>query len=406
MTSPRAVRILIVDDSAVMRSLLRSVVGSDERLEVAGTASNGAAALSAVDAMRADLVLLDVEMPVMDGLSTLKQMRARCQLVPVIMCSALTQRGAKVTIEALASGAADYVTKPSGHVSREASWNALAQDLIPKILAHTAWKHSFPPSSSSFYVAAHIAPESEVVTAGPLLSSVRPSVLNGALGDGFQIPTSVPSVVLIGVSTGGPAALEQLLPALPATFPLPVLIVQHMPELFTKSLAERLDARCLLGVAEAKEGERIRPGKVYIAKGGWHMEVAVAAGNPERRAVSSSLPVSPVLHLTQNAPVHHCRPAVDVLFRSAVAVYGPGALGVVLTGMGSDGLAGSRLIRENYGTVLAQDQSTSAVWGMPGSVSQAGLAHRILPLSAIAPEIIRLATPGQCEAQVLRESAV
>jgi len=401
MTSPRAVRILIVDDSAVMRSLLRSVVGSDERLEVAGTASNGAAALSAVDAMRVDLVLLDVEMPVMDGLSTLKQMRARGQLVPVIMCSALTQRGAKVTIEALASGAADYVTKPSGHVSREAAWNALAQDLIPKILAHTAWKHSFPPSSSSFYVAAHIAPESEVVTAGPLLSSVRPSPTGG-----FQIPTSVPSVVLIGVSTGGPAALEQLLPALPATFPLPVLIVQHMPELFTKSLAERLDARCLLCVAEAKEGETIQAGKVYIAKGGWHMEVAVPVGNPERPAVSSSLPVSPVLHLTQNAPVHHCRPAVDVLFRSAVAVYGPGALGVVLTGMGSDGLAGSRLIRENYGTVLAQDQSTSAVWGMPGSVSQAGLAHRILPLSAIAPEIIRLATPGQCEAQVLRESAV
>jgi two-component system chemotaxis response regulator CheB len=202
--------------------------------------------------------------------------------------------------------------------------------------------------------------------------------------------------LLIGVSTGGPAALDVLLPALPASFPLPVLIVQHMPEIFTKLLAERLNRRCPLRVTEASPGEPIRPGTIHIARGDWHMEVAA----------TGSAASTPVLRLTREPPENHCRPAVDVLFRTGVAVYGARVLGVVLTGMGYDGLLGSRLIREHGGTVLAQDQATSAVWGMPGAVAQAGLAHRILPLNAIAPEILRLAGRGQREAIELRESAV
>jgi two-component system chemotaxis response regulator CheB len=221
------------------------------------------------------------------------------------------------------------------------------------------------------------------------------------------VGSSPPAVVLIGVSTGGPAALDVLLPELPATFPLPVLIVQHMPELFTKLLAERLNGRCPLRVTEATPGEPIRPGSIYIARGGWHMEVFSPIREFDRNSTRSAvLHSTPVLRLTQEPPENHCRPAVDVLFRSAVAVYGSGTLGVMLTGMGYDGLVGCRLIREHGGSVIAQDQSTSAVWGMPGAVTEAGLAHRVLPLNAIAPEILRLAGRGQREVFAPRESAV
>jgi two-component system chemotaxis response regulator CheB len=389
MAAPRVARILIVDDSAVMRSLLRSVVSSDPRLEVAGTASDGASALRTMDSLQPDLILLDVEMPVMDGLSTLKEMKSKGRRAPVIMCSSLTQRGAKVTIEALASGAADYVAKPVGQASREAAVQTLAQDLVPKILALTA-----SSSSNAILVDSALTSSGALSARANWPSHGAPSIFT-SVGAPQPMPISAPGVLLIGVSTGGPAALDVLLPALPASFPLPVLVVQHMPELFTKMLAERLDSRCALRVFEAVSGQPIRPGAIHIAKGNWHMEIAAAAYS-----------AAPVLRLTQDASENHCRPAVDVLFRTGVAVYGSRVLGVVLTGMGSDGVAGCRLIREHNGAVLAQDQSTSAVWGMPGAVAHAGLAHRILPLNAIAPEILRLVGRGQREAIELRESAV
>ncbi len=208
-------------------------------------------------------------------------------------------------------------------------------------------------------------------------------------------------MILIGVSTGGPAALDLILPEFPADFPLPILIVQHMPELFTKLLAERLNSRCPLHVREAIAGEPIRSGHVYIAPGGRHLEIAVTA------AAASAADIPPaVIRLTSEEPVNHCRPAVDVLFRSAVAVYGPRILALVLTGMGYDGLNGSRLIRQQGGVVFAQDQPTSAVWGMPGAVAQAGLANRVLPLNSIPTEILRLTGRIQREAIELRESVV
>lgn len=425
MPPPRPARILIVDDSAVMRGILRSVVIADQRLEVAGTAADGASALRVMDSIQPDLILLDVEMPVMDGLNTLKQMKANGKRVPVIMCSTLTQRGAKVTIDALASGASDYVAKPSGQASKEAAMRSLAQDLIPKILALTAYATSaqeIVPAHSSVFPSARIlssAFPAGVPTSPQSAWPPNPGLPN--IGSGILVParlpagnsqtsplslqqqvaTSSPTVLLIGVSTGGPAALEVLLPALPSSFPLPVLVVQHMPELFTKLLAERLDGRCALRVREATAGAPVRPGFIYIARGDWHMEVIA-----HDRQASAASPLVPVLRLTQDAPENHCRPAVDVLFRTGVQVYGAGVLAVVLTGMGYDGLAGSRLVRQHGGSVLAQDQPTSAVWGMPGAVAQAGLAHRVLPLNAIAPEILRLAGRGQREAFELRESAV
>jgi two-component system chemotaxis response regulator CheB len=354
-------RVLIVDDSAVMRSLLRSVIHSGAGLEVAGTAADGASALNAIALERPDLVLLDVEMPLMDGLVTLRRLRAQGHRMPVIMCSSLTQRGAGVTIEALASGASDYVAKPCGQAGREQAIRALAQELIPKIRALTA---------------------SPVQPRRPIVSPAVPCLASLVQRSSAQpLPSTPPSVVAIGVSTGGPAALDVILPALPAQFPLPVLVVQHMPEVFTRLFAERLARRCRLRVQEAFEGAPVSSGTIYIARGNWHMEVLAAAcpGAP------------PTLHLNQGPPENHCRPAVDTLFRSVAAVYGPAVLAVVLTGMGSDGLAACRILGSLGAVILAQDQATSTVWGMPGAVIQAGLAHKALPLAAVAPEILRIA---------------
>jgi two-component system chemotaxis response regulator CheB len=196
-----------------------------------------------------------------------------------------------------------------------------------------------------------------------------------------QPVTAIPVVVAIGVSTGGPAALDVLLPALPANFPLPVLIVQHMPELFTRLFAERLNGRCKLRVREAAECDPVCAGTIYIARGDWHL-----------KALASSVAgAQATLHLSQEPLENHCRPAVDVLFRSVAKVYGSGVLAVVLTGMGSDGLVGCRMVREQGGSVLAQDEPSSTVWGMPGVVVGAGLANKVLSLDSIAPEILRMA---------------
>ena len=379
MAAGRRTRILIVDDSAVMRSLLRSVVGANAALEVAGTAADGASALNLLDTLRPDLLLLDVEMPVMDGLVTLRQLRARGHKMPVIMCSSLTQRGAQVTIEALACGASDYVAKPAGQSGREAAMQALSQDLTPKIHALAG-----QPFSSLFPAA---GPARNPLVRSPLILPMTSAFKAQAI-------SASPTVLVIGVSTGGPVALDRLLPALPAGFPLPVMIVQHMPELFTRLFAERLNGRCPLAVCEAAEGSPVRPGTIHIARGNWHLEVLAAAHTGAQ----------PTLHLSQGPLENHCRPAVDVLFRSAASVYGSGVLAVVLTGMGSDGAAGCRIIRSQGGSVLAQDQVSSAVWGMPGAVANAGLAHKVLPLGAIAPEILRIAGQACGEARALRES--
>jgi two-component system chemotaxis response regulator CheB len=366
-------RILIVDDSAVMRSLLRSVICTDATLEVAGTAN-----------LHPDLILLDVEMPVMGGLVTLSELRRLGHKMPVIMVSSLTQRGASVTIEALAGGASDYVTKPAGQSGREAALRTLAQDLLPKIHALTDLSRNNSLNRSFGPLPVQPRPVFPGLPRSPLAPSLAQS-LSPAFRQ--QPITAVPAVVVIGVSTGGPAALDILLPKLPANFALPVLIVQHMPELFTRLFAERLNGRCNLCVREASESVQVHPGTIYIARGNWHLEVLPASipSNP------------PTLHLNQGPLENHCRPAVDVLFRSVAKVYGSGVLAVVLTGMGSDGASGCRLIREQGGSVLAQDEASSTVWGMPGAVVAAGLAHRMLPLDAIAPEILRIAGRAQNE---------
>lgn len=373
MASSRRARILIVDDSAAMRSLVRAAVSLDRSCEVAGVAENGESALQMIESLRPDLVVLDVEMPVMDGLVTLRTLRDHGHRMPVIMCSSLTQRGARVTVDALSAGATDYVAKPSSQSGISAALQALASDLNPRIHALTA---SLP---------GRMAPS-------PESPPEMPPVAHRA----HALAAALPSVVVMGVSTGGPVALDEILPAVPAEFPLPILIVQHMPDLFTRHLAERLSMRCALPVREAEEGARVVPGVIQIARGNWHLEV-----------VASRMPlIPPTLHLTQSALENHCRPSVDVLFRSAVAAFGGGVLGVVLTGMGHDGQEGCRAIRSRGGWVLAQDRPTSVVWGMPGAVVNAGLANRVLPLSAIVPEMLRLTRNAHVEVRELRETAV
>lgn len=347
------IRTLVADDSAVMRSLLRMVLAEYPEVELVGMAQDGVAALEAMERLAPDLVLLDIEMPRMNGLEVLAEMRVRGLHAKVIMCSTLTRRGAGITLEALARGATDYVTKPTAQHGVREGMDTLRHELLPRLRA---------------LFVAHRVDTSAQSAAAPVRLSMPIAPHNGAS----------PSVVVIGVSTGGPAALERVLPVLSSDFPLPILVVQHMPQLFTSLLAERLDSLCKLQVREAISGDRPQAGVVFLARGDWHMEIAGTA----RRCA---------LRLTQAAPEHHCRPSVDVLFRSAAMVFGKSVVAVVLTGMGSDGLEGCRAVHLAGGKVLVQDRQSSAVWGMPGVVAEAGIADAVLPLDAIAGEITRAA---------------
>jgi len=357
IASRRPIRVLVVDDSVVIRRLVAHALEEDPLLEVVGYAANGVIALAKIPQVNPDVVTLDIEMPEMDGLETLRRIRREYPKLRVIMFSTLAERGAAATIEALSLGADDYVTKVANAGSLDLSLAKLRAELAPKL-------------KQFFRSAAAPAP--------PMAAAVR---------SGVSSPVSVrrpsaPSVVAIGVSTGGPAALHQVLGVLPADFPLPVVIVQHMPPPFTRLLAERLHGAGRLKVAEASQGEVLQPGRVLIAPGDHHM-----------RVVRGSAGVS--VALDQSPPENSCRPAVDPLFHSVALAYGSRALGVILTGMGQDGLRGAKALKAAGSAILAQDESTSVVWGMPGVVVGAGLADRVIPLPEVAQEILRRAKGGE-----------
>jgi two-component system chemotaxis response regulator CheB len=341
-------RILIVDDSVVVRKILTDSLASEPDLEVS-SAANGRIALAKIPQVNPDLITLDMEMPEMDGLTTLKELRKLYPKLPVIMFSTLTQRGAAATLDALAAGANDYVTKPANVGSVAIAFARIKSELIPRIKALCGAEEK---------VATAVTPPM------PVRLAPRPVV-----------PATV-DIVAIGVSTGGPNALSAMLPLLPRGLPVPIVIVQHMPTLFTKLLADRLAGQCQLGVSEGSPGTAIQPGQIYIAPGGSHMVVQRLGNNV-------------LIGTNLEPPQNSCRPAVDVLFRSVTNVYGPRTLGVILTGMGNDGMRGCEQIREAGGDVIVQDEASSVVWGMPGFVARAGLARKILPLSEIAGEIVR-----------------
>jgi len=353
------IRVLVVDDAVVVRKIVTDALANDPHIEVVGAAANGRIGLAKIPQVNPDIITLDVEMPEMDGLETLAAIRKSFPKLPVIMFSTLTSRGAATTLDALALGANDYVTKPSNVGQVGTAIQRIREDLIPKIKALV----KLPGIGSEF------APP------GLGIPEALPVIADHPRRTAPQQKQRV-EVLAIGVSTGGPNALAELVPALPADFPVPVLIVQHMPPVFTKLLAERLDSKSTLAVAEAYSGAVVEPGRVWLAPGDYHMVLGRAGTKITVRT-------------NQERPENSCRPAVDPLFRSVAEVYGNGALAVVLTGMGQDGLHGAEVICAAGGQVLAQDEASSVVWGMPGFVARAGLADKVLPLEEMATEIIR-----------------
>jgi two-component system chemotaxis response regulator CheB len=377
----RPLRILAADDSVVMRSILWKLFlmhaedRSSElpRMELCGVARDGVECLEQVKRLCPDVLVLDLEMPRLNGLDVLDRLRVESPGLPVIMCSAYTEHGARSTLEALGRGASDYVTKPSEQRDFAAAMQALSQQLLPRIAALAKDANRRVEN-----IDRGVSPDN--------LQQVKP-------GETAAKASSPIEVVVIGLSTGGPSALEQLLPKLPKDFPVPVLIVQHMPKLFTGVLAERLNKCCALRVEQAYDNATIRPGTVWLAPGDAHMEVAPRrAMSDEERGVEAC---SSRVRLHQQEPLNHCRPSVDYLFFSAARMYGAGTLALVMTGMGADGLNGARAVHEGGGVVLAQDEATSAVWGMPGRVSEAGIASATLPLWGIASALKQRVSAGR-----------
>lgn len=329
--------------------MVTRLLASDGSIEVVGSAENGQVALESLESTSPDVILLDLEMPTMDGLAFLRELRRRKVWTPVLVFSSLSQRGALVTIEALAAGAADYVTKPTTQSSAAELPRELRAVLVEKIRA-----------------VAYRSPRLRFGGHTPT-GKLRLSAPNGRRIE----------VVAIGVSTGGPMALAEIVTGLGASFAVPIVVVQHMPPLFTEQLAKSLALKTRLTVEEATHHTAIVSGHVYIAPGGQHMRLRRDAAGVAR------------VQLSDEPPVRSCRPSVDLLFESVATVFGPRALGVVLTGMGSDGLQGAHAMRDAGGEIFAQDEATSVVWGMPGEVVKAGLASKVLPISAVATELTR-----------------
>jgi len=332
------IRVVAADDSALMRRMIKDILATDPSIEVCGVARNGAEAVDMVDRLQPDVVVMDVEMLVMDGLEALQQIVAR-HPVAVVMFSAITTRDAEATIRALELGAVDFVLKPKG-------WGleSVRRELIEKVkMARGARRKRL---------------------------RARPE----APTPGLRLPGTGQRVVAIGTSTGGPRALQEVVPRLPPSLPACVLVVQHMPPGFTRSLAERLNTLSKLPVREAEPGDPVRDGVVYIAPGGWHMVV----GGDGR------------ISLEDSPPIGGLRPAADITMRSTAEVYGPNVLGVVLTGIGHDGREGARAIKAKRGIVLAEHESTCVIYGMPRAVIEAGYADLVVPLDLVAAEIARI----------------
>lgn len=351
------IRVFLVDDTAAIRHILTRILEEDPDIIVVGTASDGRQGLDRLQRVDADLLILDVEMPGMGGLEMLKELKVSRPQLPVLIFSSITERGAMITIEALSLGASDYVPKPAMVGTATEARDYIKSSLLGKIKSLLLRDRKAPskPIQQPLHVTAPLPRQ--------------------------RIPSRV-DLLVVGSSMGGPRALSQLIPALPDDFPVPILVVQHMPAVFTRALATRLNQNAALNVAECDAPRFAEPGQVWLAAGDHHMNV-------EKKG--DKIMVSP----QRSEPMNFCRPAVDVLFGSAAKVCGSNVLALVMTGMGQDGLKGCNHLAKAGSQILVQDQDSSAVWGMPGAVARAGLADAELPLHQLASEIIRRVNRGR-----------
>ncbi|MBI5556073.1 MAG: chemotaxis response regulator protein-glutamate methylesterase [Deltaproteobacteria bacterium] len=372
----RKIRVLVVDDTVLYRKVLSEVLAMLPEVEVVGTANNGKIALAKIEQLKPDLMTLDFEMPEMDGLTTLRELQRLKHEVAVVMVSAHTSEGAAITMKALEAGAFDFIAKPEG-TSLEKNRQSLLSQLRPVIKtvamrqllrpALAGAGKAGPAARPAAPVRPPVAPvEAKAQELARTVDAVRPVQ---------ALPPGRVAVVAIGISTGGPNALAEVIPKLPRNLRVPVVIVQHMPPVFTKALADSLNQKSALTVVEAQGEERLEQGKVYIAPGGKQMKVVKKAAGE-------------FLQLTDDAPENHCKPAADYLFRSVSAVYGNRALGVIMTGMGADGVKGLQMMKQQGAQVIAQDEASCVVFGMPMEAIKAGVADGVIPLSQISVEIV------------------
>ncbi len=361
-------RVMIVDDSAVIRGLLTRALESDPQISIVASVQNGKIALSTLERQKVDVVVLDIEMPVMDGMTALPLIIKAQPGVKVIMASTLTLKNAEISLQALQAGAADYIPKPTstGEISTASDFK---RELTEKVKAlglaargGTAAGHRPAPAPVE-------TTSSGTVVAKPVAASksiqLRP------------MPTTIPEIIAIGSSTGGPQALFEVMKSIAGKVTQPILITQHMPATFTKLLAEHISRVSGLTCSEAQDGDVIVGGQVYVAPGDYHMLLEDDGGKK-------------VIRLTQDPPENFCRPSVDPMLRSLSKIYGPKLLVLILTGMGSDGQRGSEVVTAAGGAVVAQDEATSVVWGMPGAVASHGLCSAVLPLTEIGPQVLKL----------------
>lgn len=361
------VKVLVVDDSAVVRGLTRRFLEENPNIEVVATASNGKNAVEAVKKHTLDVVVLDIEMPVMDGLTAIPLILAAKPKLKIVMSSTLTEANATVSLKALAAGASDYVAKPTSGSDIHGS-DDFKRELIIKVL-------TLGGAVNPSLAAEEIMPGTKRPT--PLFKTQPGQPIS------LHTPSTVaPRAIAIGSSTGGPQALDAVIGGLDKSLPQPIFITQHMPATFTKILAEHIARESGRLVNEAKEGQQVKPGEVYIAPGDYHMLVHGEGANLKIR-------------LTQTERENYCRPSVEPMLRSLIDIYGPALLTVILTGMGHDGLGGCRSCVEAGGTVIGQDEASSVVWGMPGAVAEAGVCAAIKPLDKIAQTVNTFAKGGQ-----------
>jgi two-component system, chemotaxis family, protein-glutamate methylesterase/glutaminase len=364
-------RVMVVDDSVVIRGLISRWIESEPDMVVVASLRTGLDAVNQIERIDPDVAVLDIEMPELDGISALPLLLGKKRNLIVIMASTLTRRNAEVSLKALSLGASDYIPKPES-TRESAAAETFRHDLIQKIRHLGAKVRRAVPAAPSPPLAPMLDRSREAPVRAPLAPAPHPQLTRRAFG------TQAPQALLVGSSTGGPQALMALVTELGSVIDrFPVLITQHMPPTFTTILAEHLARSSRRSAHEAIDGEIVKAGCIYLAPGGRHMRVA-------RRGTDA------VIVLDDGAPINFCKPAVDPLFTSAIDVWHGGVLAVVLTGMGSDGMRGGKEVVAAGGNVIAQDEATSVVWGMPGAAAHAGICAAILPLDQIAPKLVRL----------------